>query len=47
MIRWKPAAATLALALVFATTLSAQHIGFTRMVIDIVEKGKPLATPAQ
>ena len=34
MIRCKPAAATLALALVFATTLSAQHIGFTRVVIE-------------
>lgn len=34
MIRWKPAAATLALALVLATTLNAQDIGFTRMVIE-------------
>lgn len=34
MIPWKPIGATLALALVFATTLSAQHIGFTRTVIE-------------
>jgi quercetin dioxygenase-like cupin family protein len=34
MIRWKPAAATLALAVLFAGSLSAQYIGFTRMIIE-------------
>ena len=34
MIRWKPAAATFALAVLFATTLNAQYVGFTRTVIE-------------
>ena len=34
MTRWKPAVATLALALLFATTLSAQQPGFKRTVIQ-------------
>jgi hypothetical protein len=39
MTRRKPVAPTLALALLFASTLSAQQPAF--------EKGKPLASPAQ
>jgi len=34
MTRWKPAVATFALALLFATTLSAQQPGFKRTVIQ-------------
>jgi quercetin dioxygenase-like cupin family protein len=34
MTRWKPIAATLALALLFATTLSAQQPGFKRTVVQ-------------
>ena len=34
MTRWKPAAATLVLALLFATTLSAQQPGFKRTVVQ-------------
>jgi quercetin dioxygenase-like cupin family protein len=34
MTRWKPVVATLALALLFATTLSAQQPGFKRTVIQ-------------
>jgi hypothetical protein len=45
MTRWKPAVATLALALLFATALSAQQPKV--LATYVVEKGKPLATPAQ
>jgi quercetin dioxygenase-like cupin family protein len=34
MTRWKPVAATLVLALLFATTLSAQQPGFKRTVVQ-------------
>ena len=41
MIRWKPAAATLALALLCATTLAAQQPGFKRTVVQQQDLSTP------